>query len=193
MKICSKCGVEKDLLLFYKSKRSLYGVRADCKACCEKIQKEKNLLNREKIKEKSRRYYLLHAEKIRSKTKEWQRLNPEKVKSGNAKHYFLRHEENKARSRLWAKENPHKNRLRRSRRRATEANATPKWVKHDKIAEFYFAANFLGMATGDFYHVDHIVPLKSKYVCGLHCEANLRVLPALENLKKSNRYWPDMP
>ena len=41
-------------------------------------------------------------------------------------------------------------------------------------------------------HVDHTVPLKSKLVCGLHCEANLRLLPGRENQAKSNRIWPDM-
>jgi hypothetical protein len=42
-------------------------------------------------------------------------------------------------------------------------------------------------------HVDHIVPLVSKFVCGLHCEANLQLLPGPENQRKGNRVWPDMP
>lgn len=89
--------------------------------------------------------------------------------------------------------NPHKMAEKFSRRRASKLRATPAWADQSKIAEFYFAANFLSMVTGEWYHVDHIVPLQSKFVCGLHNQFNLQVTPGKENLKKGNRHWPEMP
>ena len=66
-------------------------------------------------------------------------------------------------------------------RQANKIKATPKWANLDKIKQIY-----LNCSTG--YHVDHIIPLTNKNVCGLHVEYNLQYLPALENQKKSNKF-----
>jgi hypothetical protein len=56
------------------------------------------------------------------------------------------------------------------------------------MSRMYLEAWRLTLNTGIVHHVDHIVPLKSPTVCGLHCEANLRVLQKTDNLKKGNKH-----
>ena len=60
------------------------------------------------------------------------------------------------------------------------------------MLEIYDMAQMLQEITSTEWHVDHIVPLQSPYVCGLHTYANLRVASSFSNLSKSNRYWNDM-
>jgi hypothetical protein len=198
---CVKCGEIRTLEQLRRNLRSCFS--------CEKARNAKN--------------YQLNATKLKTYAKEYRANNPEKVKAANVKHHVENLVSNRQRSKDWATHNPEKARLRAARfkaanpekhrtwsllwkkqnrvaanmlhanRRAKQKNATPAWANPNNIEEFYFAANQLGMLTGDWYHVDHIVPLQSKLVCGLHCEANLQVLTASENAKKSNRYWPDMP
>jgi len=41
---------------------------------------------------------------------------------------------------------------------------------------------------GKLYHVDHIIPLNGANVSGLHVPANLRIIPAEDNIDKGNDY-----
>jgi hypothetical protein len=67
------------------------------------------------------------------------------------------------------------------RRRALKTGRIPSWANIEKIKEIYSKCP-------EGYHVDHIVPLQGKNVSGLHVENNLQYLPAVENLKKYNKY-----
>ncbi len=86
-------------------------------------------------------------------------------------------------------------RLRDKRRHSEKRNGqtVPAWVNNSAISEVYREARTLTELTGVPHHVDHVVPLRSPLVCGLHWEKNLQVLPATNNIRKGNRWWPDMP
>ena len=63
-------------------------------------------------------------------------------------------------------------------RHARKLRAIPKWVgKKESI--------YKSRKKG--YHVDHIIPLKGKNVCGFHAPNNLRVIKAKDNLLKGNK------
>lgn len=73
-------------------------------------------------------------------------------------------------------------------RRARRRNALPAWADRTAIQQLYATARALSHATGKMHHVDHDIPLQADLVCGLHVPANLRVLTAEDNQKKSNKF-----
>jgi len=72
------------------------------------------------------------------------------------------------------------------RRYAKKKNAVPLWFNDSEVKYIYKLARERNL------EVDHIVPLTSNKVCGLHVQDNLRCIPKIMNIKKSNKYWPDM-
>ena len=106
------------------------------------------------------------------RTKRWQAANPEKVRE-HAKATRQRH--------------PEKEAAKVQRRNAAKLHATPAWANAQKIERHYANARYLTEVTGHQHHVDHIVPLRGKTVCGLHVENNLRVVPHFINTRKGNR------
>jgi 5-methylcytosine-specific restriction endonuclease McrA len=75
-------------------------------------------------------------------------------------------------------------------RRRKHRQATPPWLtrkQKSEIRQLYQIAITMSKTTGERYVVDHIIPLRSDYVCGLHVPWNLRVITQEENLKKSNK------
>lgn len=70
---------------------------------------------------------------------------------------------------------------RRAERRSLQRRATPSWSDLVAIRDIYASCP-------EGHHVDHIVPIAGRNVCGLHVPHNLQILPARENLIKSNHY-----
>lgn len=68
---------------------------------------------------------------------------------------------------------------------------TPKWLTDDDfwlMEQAYIVAQERTEKYGIQFHVDHIIPLRGKYVSGFHCPTNLQVIPWHENISKSNKY-----
>jgi len=73
--------------------------------------------------------------------------------------------------------------------------ATPSWLSRfhrNQTAKLYSQAKKIRQG-GREVQVDHIVPLFSPYVCGLHVPWNLRIYPTGPNRYRANNYWPECP
>lgn len=165
--------------------------------------------NKEKAREASRKsaavWRAKNVDRALASRRAWGIANPDKVKKlkiasyeriGRATmkaKYAADPEKYRAMSREYIKANPHINRAHVTDARARKLRARPAWADKSAIKAVYARAIYLSQITGWKHHVDHIVPLKNKLVCGLHCEANLQVLDARTNIRKGNRFWPDMP
>lgn len=88
----------------------------------------------------------------------------------------------------YSKNNPHKSLQSVMRRNAKKLQATTSWNNELYVDCLYSVAAMLNKYGTEKYHVDHIVPLRHKLVCGLHTYDNLRVITAKENLKKGNKF-----
>lgn len=68
--------------------------------------------------------------------------------------------------------------------------AVPPWLDAEQwrqINRIYKDARRRGLV------VDHIVPLSSPLVCGLHVPWNLRATTLEKNQEKGNKWWPGCP
>lgn len=138
---------------------------------------------------KRRAYYARNKERIRARQLAWFAAHPGYQKQYREKN-IEKYRETCERAR---KKNLHKDAAKSALERAAVLRATPALANKFFIEEIYDLARQRTLATGYEWHVDHIVPLKSKRVCGLHVESNLRVIPAVHNISKGNRHWPNMP
>lgn len=210
MKQCKHCLQKKPLSEFYKDKSKSDGYRYICKACT-KIQNSNNI---EQKRAYSRKYYNDHKEEYaqyREQNRQIcrQRVHDSYIKNKEARLEYSRNYYQKNKIELTKKhkeydelhpeirknaiikyrnKNPELLNFICAKRRAARKQATPAWANIEKIREFYILAKKLTKETGIKHVVDHIIPLQSKIVCGLHVENNLQILTESENCKKSNKF-----
>lgn len=89
----------------------------------------------------------------------------------------------KERAIAWRRENRGWYNAKAAKRRAQKLSATPAWLTDEQ--KLKIRAVYESCPKG--FHVDHIIPLQGRSVCGLHVPWNLQHLPAVENIRKGNR------
>jgi hypothetical protein len=145
------------------------------------------------VRRAKEKYKKSHPLKEAARRKSWAQRNPEKIRAADLKWKRANAKRMHARVAAYYAAHPEKVVAISARRKAERLRATPIWANQFFIEEAYDLAQRRSHVTGCKWHVDHIVPLRSPLVCGLHVENNLQVIPAKHNMVKGNRHWPHMP
>ena len=172
-KVCPMCKDTKPLGMFSPDARTRSGVQSRCKPCQANVNKIARAKNPEKhraaVKASTQKHYV----KKLQRNATYRLKNPQKVV-------------------VWKQQDRLTNRSRvladNAYRRAATKQRTAAWANLAAIKSIYEEAQQVSMLVGDWYHVDHVIPLMGKDVCGLHVETNLQIIPAVENLRKGVSY-----
>lgn len=192
-KRCACCGEEKPVGSFHKNKTSKDGLFSYCKVCTNKRNSQWKKNNPSKVSLSNKDWRAKNPEKSKAIRKAWRDKNISYVLAHAADYREQNKEKLTEGQKAYYLSNKDKYYERAAKRRLEVRQATPSWADVSDMRCFYEAAFAFKLLTGQQYEVDHIVPISSKKVCGLHVSSNLRVVAEKENRKKGNRYWPDMP
>lgn len=213
-KTCKDCGSEKDIALFRKNSnqcklcvseysRQHYLKNRDAvleRGKVRRVEKKDELKaysaewyerNKDRVLARCREYR--NRPEVREREIERQRsYYAERSRAIQEKRKQAMTEDRRKRLRQYFKEHYAENAEyyseRTARRRRGLQKATPPWADLDAIRAIYRKASQITKTTGTQHHVDHIVPVKGKFVSGLHVESNLRIIPATENHTKFNKF-----
>lgn len=193
MKICSVCKTEKERTEFYKRAASRDGLQPLCKKCNDIKSYKYYAAHPEKPKRYNAKWYRANKDRVRETGRRYRLLNPRGSAERAAKHRRENPEHCAAYRSWWKKRNKALVAAQTRRRQAAKMRATPIWANDFLMGEAYSLAALRTDMFGFPWDVDHVVPLQSELVCGLHTEHNLQVIPRAANISKGNRVWPDMP
>jgi hypothetical protein len=123
------------------------------------------------------------------KHKAWKEANPQKMANYKKNWQEKNHIEQKIRLKKWKKANSEKILTYVHQRIAAKIKRTPAWygefdafVMHEAL----LLSSRRNATTGIKWHMDHMIPLRSKTASGFHCASNIQVIPEALNVMKRN-------
>lgn len=170
-----------------------------CIECRRSSEKARYRSDPKKTKARTKSKYQANAEVLRAKRRVAYKKNREaeklaaKMRSAAWRLKNPQHAGTKAARAKYKAENPGKVRADTIKRRTAKMHRTPPWLTADDlwmIEQAYELAALRTKLFGFSWHVDHVLPLQGKKVSGLHVPNNLRVIPWLDNVSKSNKFIP---
>lgn len=193
MKVCSKCGQEKDLSSFAKNGT---GLRPDCKQCRNAQMREYAKANREKIRLRDVAYYAANKALVLSRSVKYHQKNKEHRNKynrayyasnrvsellGRKAYYTANKEVVKARVHAYAKAHPEVVKVSLARRRAQEKRALGACTSAQMKARFAFYGGVCAYCgSSRTVTADHVVPISRG---GTNFPANIR--PACKSCNSS--------
>ena len=184
IKRCRRCNIERPKSDFYLYARNKDGLDSYCKIC----RKDKWVNYRNEVYEPKRKLAVEKRKQEKQKIRELTKEAKLEARRQKKREYQAQYRQrNPTAYKQWVDSNRgYYNSVKRLRKHGIR-NATPKWADLDKINNIYSLAVEMNKMGTERWHVDHEIPLNGKTVCGLHVHENLRIIPAKENLRKSNR------
>lgn len=212
-KDCKKCKAAKPTSAFTKDTQKRDGLASYCRECIysaskasgHAAQKRFRKNNPEKIAAYKRaaywrdpeaartqymaRYYANRESMLAAQKRNYEKCKPKRLSESRA--WALKNWDRViATKRAWKERNPSSTRADRAYRRCMEHKSCPAWADRAELRRFYMESRRLTEETGVLHHVDHVLPIRNKHICGLHVPVNLAVIPAGENMRKTNKFEP---
>lgn len=164
---------------YFTGKPCKHGHIAERKVCdwmcmeCNRI-KYKDWLSRNRAEKnaKDAKWYAENKDRAHAAAKRWKESNKD----------YVAHI-----TKGWRKRNHSHIIAYNAEKRARVKRASVVWHDSKMVKTVYQKASDMQM------EVDHIVPITSDFVCGLHSWDNLQLLDKELNQSKKNLHWPDMP